>query len=343
MSGSTNYSNVEEVFNSLVNNAIDFFKRSIAEFEKDPKYSVIHFYASIELFFKARLLLEHWSLIVDAPQKANYQKFLSGDFSSVGLDEAMGRLEGISGESFGKQEKEIFKHIREHRNRLMHFSYANETSIHEKLLVEIAAEQCRGWHSIHMLLTDYWHPRFEKYSDQIKELQSLMIGQKKYLEFRYIDLKPRIQSDQLNDIDYIECPSCGFHSGKIASDDLGLVTMECLVCESRAFRFRYFCDLCDSRVIIDESLKCSQCNSKIPLRDWLDSLTGIVEEWAYCDKCKYHDLPSIGMYKDQWFCLSCFTAYEKREVHHCGWCGGKYNRGHRRLLFSRMFYVCSPY
>ncbi|MBN1293095.1 MAG: hypothetical protein JXB48_14745, partial [Candidatus Latescibacteria bacterium] len=50
--------------NKLIENAFDFFERSLDEFEDNPKYSVIHFYAAVELFLKARLMAEHWSLVV---------------------------------------------------------------------------------------------------------------------------------------------------------------------------------------------------------------------------------------------------------------------------------------
>lgn len=69
----------------LVENALDFLERSINDLSTAPKYSVIHFYASIELFLKARLLAEHWTLVVDrrkSPSKADFEK---GDFASVTL------------------------------------------------------------------------------------------------------------------------------------------------------------------------------------------------------------------------------------------------------------------
>ena len=53
-----------DLFDRLVDNALDFLNRSIADFEKSPKYSVIHFYTAVELFVKARLMAEHWSLVV---------------------------------------------------------------------------------------------------------------------------------------------------------------------------------------------------------------------------------------------------------------------------------------
>ena len=57
----------DEFFDSLVQNAIDFARRSVSEIRRSPKYSMIHFCAALELFLKARLLREHWSLVVTRP------------------------------------------------------------------------------------------------------------------------------------------------------------------------------------------------------------------------------------------------------------------------------------
>ena len=86
---------MNERFDDVVRNAFDFLRRSIDELETHPKYSVIHFYSAIELFVKARLLKEHWTLIVTRPEQADRAKFQRGDFQSVGLKEASGRLEKV--------------------------------------------------------------------------------------------------------------------------------------------------------------------------------------------------------------------------------------------------------
>lgn len=90
--------NSKNLFDSLTRNAIDFLKKSVIELEDSPKYSVIHFCSAIELFLKARLLVEHWSLIITKPENANLSKFKSGDFHSVSMQEAINRLKNISGE-----------------------------------------------------------------------------------------------------------------------------------------------------------------------------------------------------------------------------------------------------
>jgi hypothetical protein len=84
------------LFQSLVSNAIDFFEQAIGDVESNPKYSVIHFFAGLEILLKSRLLLEHWTLVYDEPQNANPERFIKGDFRSVAFDESIRRLRTIT-------------------------------------------------------------------------------------------------------------------------------------------------------------------------------------------------------------------------------------------------------
>jgi hypothetical protein len=106
----------KEIFKSVVSNAIDFMTKSISELKEHPKSSVIDFYSSIELFFKARLLKEHWALIVTKPENADISSFLKGDFQSVGIKDAVLRLQKIAKQTFSKEEIKCFDELRNHRN-----------------------------------------------------------------------------------------------------------------------------------------------------------------------------------------------------------------------------------
>ena len=75
----------EDFLDSLVENAIDFLQTSLSQIQTSPKHSVINFCAALELFLKARLLVEHWSLIVLRPDAAELEKFKTGDFQSVSM------------------------------------------------------------------------------------------------------------------------------------------------------------------------------------------------------------------------------------------------------------------
>jgi hypothetical protein len=64
----------KNIFDALANNAFDFLNRAIADFEKYPKYSVIHFCAAVEMLLKAKLMREHWSLVVSKGSVAQSER-----------------------------------------------------------------------------------------------------------------------------------------------------------------------------------------------------------------------------------------------------------------------------
>jgi len=79
----------------LVANAVDFLTLATEEFKERPKHSIIAFHSAVELFLKARLMEEHWSLVVSkTPDLASFER---GDFVSVTFEEACQRLAKIVG------------------------------------------------------------------------------------------------------------------------------------------------------------------------------------------------------------------------------------------------------
>jgi hypothetical protein len=71
-------------FVHLVHNAMSFLSRSVDELlAGDIKFSAMRFCQAIELFITARLLREHWSLIVVKTGRADLQNFERGDFQSA--------------------------------------------------------------------------------------------------------------------------------------------------------------------------------------------------------------------------------------------------------------------
>ncbi len=93
----------------LILNGIDFLEKSLGEFKEQPKYSIIHFAISVEILLKARLAIEHWSLIVN--KEPNKKKYDLGDFVSVNLDETVKRLRNVVGENISEAEYSSFKKL----------------------------------------------------------------------------------------------------------------------------------------------------------------------------------------------------------------------------------------
>ena len=106
---------------SLLTNALDFLRESLNDFEKRPKYSVIHFYTAMELFLKARLMNEHWTLIVTGKGPADRSAFDEGNFRSIGLEDSFESFKRSLREPLDPALTASLKELRSHRNRCVHF------------------------------------------------------------------------------------------------------------------------------------------------------------------------------------------------------------------------------
>ena len=109
--------NLDVVLERLCKSAIDFLKKSIDEIDTQPKYALLHFCTSLELFLKARLLSEHWTLIIT--KNPTLRSFANGDFHSVSPMEAIKRLENTVGEKVPDAAKHAFNSTVQHRNRCL--------------------------------------------------------------------------------------------------------------------------------------------------------------------------------------------------------------------------------
>ena len=156
-----------DIFESLVGNALDFLALAISNFESKPKSSVVDFYTAIELFLKARLLHEHWSLIV--VKDADWKNFVSGDFQSVPFNEACNRLDKVVQSGLSTTARQKFDAIRRHRNRMVHF-FHTVNSADPKAVEEVVIEQLGAWHELSRLMTVQWHPVFKKFKGKFEQI-----------------------------------------------------------------------------------------------------------------------------------------------------------------------------
>ena len=322
----------QQMFDSLVNNAINFLEQAIAEIKRKPKYSVINFFSSVELFLKARLMLEHWSLIYEDPKNANLTKFLEGDFRSVGLDEAINRLNNIAQVRITTKQEETFSELREHRNKLVHFfhpKYAGKPD--KKTLEDVVIEQCRAWYYLYPLLTKNWKSEFSKYLSDIEKLHQSMRQVREYLQVRYEALKPDIEKGKARGTIFSDCPACGFEANREKQIIGPLITSKCLVCEIEVpSLLKVSCPNCKGAIYVYEfgEGKCIKCGKEINLDFLMDQfdeppshkeiVRGAEIIRAYCGECGYIEQPTVISYDDKWICLTCATLHET--VDRCDWC-----------------------
>src|SRR5258706_394302 len=244
----------EAFFGRVVSNAFDFPRRALQELKTAPKYSVIHFYSAIELFLKARLLIEHWTLVVSKRQEADLERFVSGDFISVTLDEANDRLTKVTRSGLTSAELQQFRSLAQHRNRMVHFFHEAAAGAPSKKLVSaIAREQLTAWYFLHKILRDRWARHFKKWKKELDALNVEMKKHREYLEVTFEQVRPELKAIVKAGEKLFKCASCGFPSYLLNYRDHEYAEGGCKVCDLTESAFETECPKCNSAVrYVDE-------------------------------------------------------------------------------------------
>ena len=316
----------DELFDSLVLNAFDFLERAVRELEKSPKYSVIHFFNSIELFLKARLLREHWSLVVSKTEKANLEALRKGDFQSVAFDDCLNRLRNVANEPIASHEEQAFRELRDHRNKLVHFFHPKYMAgTDAMLLAEAVSEQCKAWFYLHRLITTRWHPHFATYARKIARLNKLVCRNRQFLRSKFGALEPEIREAKKCGGNIEKCAACGFDAARTTEISESLFERKCLICNCASHFLEIKCPTCGGMITIvpDEGGECAQCEFGVDLDYLLSELSPDEDPKearlvAYCSSCEYHD-PTAIPFGDEYLCLQCLELHTS--AGQCGWCG----------------------
>lgn len=317
-----------DIFESLARNAFDFLERGIGEFDDAPKYSVIHFCAAVEMLLKARLMKEHWSLIVSKPEQANLAKFTAGDFVSVTMDEARARIRDIAGEDIADDAFNSFRTLANHRNKMIHFFHADVDS-DGQAKAQIVAEHCRSWFHLHRLLNK-WGYFFHEFQDEITRIDCAMNSHRKYLKAKFKVLKPELDAARVAGNAAKACSACGFKAAVPDAVDDQITSFRCIVCNHTETQVEVECPHCNEHVIIANEgyATCAHCGGAIEPEHLADALTdhnaahiAIADgddgwEAANCGSCDgYH---TVVRRPDIYFCAACFDVSEI--VEYCQWC-----------------------
>lgn len=238
---------------SLLNNAFDYLQKSSVEFENEPKYSLINFFNAVEIFLKARLVAEHWSLIVES-ENISYQKFKDGESKTLDFEQLCKRINGIN------QQKEIdtnttdaFNSLRKERNKLIHFTHniVNESNKQKKneLKEKFAVIELRAWYYLKLLLS-VWTDKFGQYDvkTHVDQFENRITDIKKYIDLKYEAMKPIIEQEINKGKSVIDCVICGKHSAVIINKkNRNIQLYKCFVCENEVENY-------------EAELKCRSCN-----------------------------------------------------------------------------------
>ena len=241
--------NKDDWFNSVVKNAILFLKSSIDHLENSPRNAVIDLYTAIELLFKARLMKEHWSLIITRPEEAKITSFENGDFHSVYLEQSEKRLKNICGEKFKKEAMDNFKAMGEHRNQIVHFAHTGFAD--EKNAVTL--EHWASWYYLYDLVNTQWSETFEDYRKHFAALNKRIYRNNEFLKVKYDAIKNEIDIKKKQGNEIVNCPSCKLDGALINKVNYWGKDFECLVCDVKD----------EIPVEIKASIPCCHCNEQV--------------------------------------------------------------------------------
>jgi hypothetical protein len=325
--GKIAYMAKHDPFEALARNAFDFLERAVKEFAADPKYSVIHFCAAIEMLLKARLMKEHWSLIVSRPEQAALARFEAGDFISVTLEESRLRLRDIAGEDIGDDAYGSFRALANHRNKMIHFFHADIDG-DVKARERIVAEQCRSWFYLHGLLRRWDH--FNDFNEEAARADRAMKKHRLYLRTKFNAFKPQLDAEIKAGRILKKCRVCGFMAAVTDALDDQIETLRCRVCDHAATEVELDCPHCGKSIVITSEgyATCGHCDKRVEPDDLVGAMTDPADMHralaggddsaapANCGLCEgHHTVIGRG---GRYFCANCFDISEG--IRQCQWC-----------------------
>lgn len=176
------------------------FKR--ARIDNPILFSLIYASTGIELVLKHRLFLEHWSLVFEVPERANWRDYIAGDFQSVTVDGCLKRLEVICRIPFTQDEKVKLANLRDMRNRLIHFG---TTTSHEATAATVAG-------AVHVILdfVDKAFSMFKLSKNQelaLKQIRKTGASSIFYVEERWKEIQSNVEKASVKQA-VVRCSRC---------------------------------------------------------------------------------------------------------------------------------------
>lgn len=327
MATNSNLSGKSSDFENLVMNGIDFLEKAISQLDLEPKHSVINFYTAVEIFLKAPLVLDHWTLVV-ADRALNRQKYEDGDFVSVAFEEACKRLADALKKPLKPSAKTAFDKVRKHRNRMVHF-YHSGTTAHDKEAIML--EQAEAWFELNRFVTEDWKGEFSPYLREFRWMERSLSVRNYYARAKFASLKDEIDAAKVTGKLFTLCPKCGMDSYEVETPHPSVPELthhRCHVCFQQTTRLQIDCPNCgdvNQHLEPAAEFECEKCAQNVPE----DELYDLIDESNYgpndyvdaqtpanCDECQgYH---TVCEYRDGYLCVNCLTFFDG--LYHCEWC-----------------------
>lgn len=348
----------KELFNGLVYNAIDFFNHALNEkqIKNNPKYSLLNFVSGVELILKARLMHEHWSLILEDPSKADFSKFKEGDFKSINSTIALERIKKILNEKIKDDYFGEIKYIRDHRNKLVHFynqSYLNSTDpTHIKKIEDVKIEQCRTWYRLYNTLNKEWGEIFLSFKKELNLINNKIKKNKNFLKVKFSEITPELDEIRKEKIIIIDCnmPFCNYNAVVTNLKIEELPTIEkniCKVCISKNWTILSICKECEKNIEYNgnqENVVC-KCGHEIETEVMLqDDFSDYIDHYedehsTYNIVCSDCDRKLVAEINGKYLCIFCFSEYSN--IIYCENCNQRYANDSIHTLDFSAYSGCS--
>ena len=333
----------------ILESAMDFIHKSIDELRQDLKssnlkYSIVHFHAGLELLLKARLIKEHWSLVVAKRKHISKTNFDLGNFMSVSFSDSINLINGVfdaSGrpEEISQKAKEAFMAVASLRNKILHFYSDVESEVRQR---EIARKHFSALRYAQSWLKETGSGVFAQYAERMRSDLSQL---RKYLEFVYEEQKDNIESYRKKGFYIIECPGCSFDAVKHEKQMKEIHQSVCLVCDDVNNCILIECE-CGATVPFYSGgkAKCGKCKKELSVdaienalmkqylrpRDILDS--DVVASDIHCPQC-WNDRVFLTEDGD-YVCPFCLERTDKKYIHCCDYCDGGYIGEHKEFTWA---------
>lgn len=311
----------------LSESAFDFLDRSVEEIKTHPKYSVIHFATAVELILKARLMREHWTLVVERTSDVSVEDFMSGKAKTVTQVDAIKRLKNACGENIPQDAVTQFGKIAAHRNRMIHFFHeAGKKKADDALTEEIVKELCLCWFHLERLLSD-WDDQFDEFEDEIATVTWQMKQLRTYLQVAFDRLKPEIDAAKKAGTAFKTCSGCGFDAAAVTEVSDVFFEQQCKVCGLGEAYIEMPCpNECGEILHIDghnvSGIACEECGCEVTPEDLADALDtefsdpSEFEPQINCAQCS--SLGSVVQHGETFVCTECL--YSEDSAPQCDWC-----------------------
>ncbi len=292
----------KEISENLMKNAIDFFEKSIEDFDKQEyKYSIIHFSSALEAIFKSRLAYEHWSLIVN-DQPPNIQKMEDGSVHTIGAKDCLRVMKSALRENIKKEQNDAFETIFNERNKAVHY----HLNLSDEKRLYLASSQFAAYYQIFKMLSEggeTWNKILTPYKSRLNSIYTQL---QEHLGFKYEARKDRYKNHKKQKCDRCDYISKVIREEKCEIEDFDLIKLyetHCFTC-GRSSSKRI------DKAYLKDTLESTLKNEKSPYLCHCETQTAEIRN----DQGNY-----------LYICLSCNKAYEGREFFECSGCGGIYH------------------